>query len=118
MRRDRIEKYAKALQVRPSEFLDIDDDYIKTQEFLKKLINPDNMSQQVKEIAELEEKIIKAISKNEDAQLKIDEELKKIEATRKKWEEIMQKMSDDNRQKLQDYAELLLLKQNQGGRGD
>ena len=118
MRRDRIEKYAKALQVRPSEFLDIDDNYIKTQEVLKKLINPDSMAQQVKELAELEAKIIKAVSKIEDDQLKIDEEFKKSEATRKKWEEIMQKMSDDNRQKLQDYAELLLLKQTQGGRGD
>ena len=75
-------------------------------------------AKQVKELAELEAKIIKAVSKIEDDQLKIDEEVKRIEATRKKWEEIMQKMSDDNRQKLQDYAELLLLKQTQGGRGD
>ena len=49
MRRDRIEKYAKALRVRPSEFLNIDEDYIKTHELLKTLHNPENTSEQVKE---------------------------------------------------------------------
>ena len=115
---DKIQRMADVLEVSPAFLMGWDEEYIKTQEVLKKLINPDSMSQQVKEIAELQAKIIKAVSKIEDDQLKIDEEYKRIEATRKKWEEIMQKMSDDNRQKLQDYAELLLLKQNQGGRGD
>lgn len=49
MRRDRIEKYAKALRVRPSEFLNIDENYIKTHELLKTLHNPENTSEQVKE---------------------------------------------------------------------
>ena len=109
---------ADVLEVSPAFLMGWDEEYIKTQEVLKKLINPDSMSQQVKEIAELQAKIIKAVSKIEDDQLKIDEEYKRIEATRKKWEEIMQKMSDHNRQKLQGYAELLLLKQTQGGQGD
>lgn len=41
-----------------------------------------------------------------------------IKATTSEWERILSNMSDDNRQKLQDYAELLLLKQDQGGQGD
>ena len=35
-------------------------------------------------------------------------------ATREEWTQLMNRMSDESRQKLQDYAELLLLKQDQG----
>lgn len=38
-----------------------------------------------------------------------------IKATKSEWTEIMNRMSDENRQKLQDYAEFLRLKQDQDG---
>lgn len=49
MRRDRIEKYAKALQISPIVLLGIDDDYIETHEFLKTIGDSEHTSQQVKE---------------------------------------------------------------------
>ena len=38
-----------------------------------------------------------------------------IKATRAEWTEILNRLTDENRQKLQDYAEFLLLKQDQDG---
>jgi len=67
MRRDRIENYAKALQVSPSEFLDIDDEFIKTHEFLKTITDPERSSQQVKDKDAYIDSIIKdANSENHD----------------------------------------------------
>lgn len=75
MRRDRIEKYARALQVSPSEFLDID-----TEE------NAPGSTESV-------------------------DELLKSKETEKKWHEILNQLSQENRDRLQEQAELLLLKQ-------
>lgn len=41
-----------------------------------------------------------------------------IKATKAEWREILGRMSDENRQRLEDYAELLLLKQDQGDQED
>lgn len=138
MRRERIGKYAMALQVSPSDFLDIDEDYIKTHEFVKTLISPDNTSQQVKDENEYIDKVIaisekpyddkptfppkrgglKAAKIKKPAPDEVRDEPIAIKATTSDWERILSNMSDDNRQKLQDYAELLLLSQDQDGQGD
>lgn len=49
MRRERIAKYARALQVSPADFLEIDEDYIKTHELLNTITDNENTSQQQKD---------------------------------------------------------------------
>ena len=58
MRRDRIEKLAKILQISPITLLGIDDDYIETHEFLKTLDDPEYTSHQVKEQDKYVDKLI------------------------------------------------------------
>ena len=60
MRRDRIQIYAKVLRVSPTEFLELDDGYIKTHELLKTLQDPDHTSQQVKDQDKKIDRIIKS----------------------------------------------------------
>lgn len=49
MRRDKIEKLAKILQISPIVLLGIDDDYAETHEFLKTITDPEHTTQQVKD---------------------------------------------------------------------
>lgn len=58
-------------------------------------------------------KIIKKLAPDE-----VGNEPIAIKATKSEWERILDNMSDESRQKLQDYAELLLLKQDQGDSED
>ena len=66
MRRDKIEKLAKVLQISPIALLGIDDDYAQTLEVLQTIIDPQNASHQVVEQMEYEKKLI-ASNKNSKA---------------------------------------------------
>lgn len=63
MRRDKIEKLAKVLQISPIVLLGIDNDYAQTLEVLQTIIDPQNASQQVVEQMEYEKELI-ASNKN------------------------------------------------------
>lgn len=78
MRRERIAKYARALQVSPADFLEIDEDYIKTHEILKTLTGTENSSQQVKEDTAFIDTIIET---SKSALPPIKKKIKKIAPT-------------------------------------
>lgn len=63
MRRDKIEKLAKVLQISPIVLLGIDNDYAQTLEVLQTIIDPQNASQQGVEQMEYEKELI-ASNKN------------------------------------------------------
>ena len=63
MRRDKIEKLAKVLQISPIVLLGIDNDYAQTLEVLQTIIDPQNASQQDVEQMEYEKELI-ASNKN------------------------------------------------------
>ena len=64
MRRDKIEKLAKVLQISPIVLLGIDDDYVQTHKFLQTITEPQNASQQVVEQIELEKELIALYEKS------------------------------------------------------
>lgn len=129
---------AHALGVTPAYLMGWTEEAIETHKALKKFDNPDNTSQQVKDTDKFIDEMIAISEKPYDdkptfppqigglkaAKIKklapdeVGNEPIAIKATTSEWERILSNMSDDNRQKLQDYAELLLLKQDQGGQGD
>ena len=64
MRRDKIEKLAKVLQISPIALLGIDDDYAQTFEVLQTIVDPQNASYQVVEQMEYEKKLIASNKKS------------------------------------------------------
>lgn len=59
MRRDKIEKLAKVLQISPIVLLGIDDDYIETHEFLKTIIDPNTVPPDMAERDQYIDELIK-----------------------------------------------------------
>lgn len=69
MRRDKIEKLAKVLQISPITLLGMDDDYVQTHEFVQSLVDPENASQQVIEQIEQEKELIALYKKNSNSEI-------------------------------------------------
>ena len=140
--RSMVVTLAEVLDTTPAYLMGWTDEAIETHKALKKLDNPDNTSQQVKDSDKFIDEMIALSEKPYDDKSTYTSKqsrlhkfggakvvIKKVSSengtdkivvkkTTPEWERILNNMSDDNRQKLQDYAELLLLKQTQGGRGD
>lgn len=136
--RSMVVKLAELLDTTPAYLMGWTEEAIETHKTLKKFHNDENTSQQVKDTDKFIDDMIAISEKPYDdkptfppqrgglkaAKIKklapdeVGNEPIAIKATTSDWERILSNMSDDNRQKLQDYAELLLLKQDQGGQGD
>lgn len=136
--RSMVVKLAELLDTTPAYLMGWIEEAIETHKTLKKFHNDENTSQQVKDTDKFIDDMIAISEKPYDdkptflpqrgglkaAKIKklapdeVGNEPIAIKATNSDWERILSNMSDDNRQKLQDYAELLLLKQDQGGQGD
>ena len=137
-----IVSLAQALGVTPAYLMGWTDEAIETHIALKKLDNPDNTSQQVKDSDKFIDEMISLSDKPYDDKPTFPPKrgrlhkfggakvvIKKVSSengtdkivvkkTTSEWERILNNMSDDSRKELQDYAELLLLKQDQDGQGD
>lgn len=60
----------------------------------------------------------KIIKKAPSDNAESEHEILSIKTTKSEWEKILNAMSDENRKRLEEYAELLLLKQDQDGQED
>lgn len=60
----------------------------------------------------------KIIKKAPDNNAESEHEILSIKTTKSEWEKILNAMSDENRRRLEEYAELLLLKQDQDDQED